>query len=75
MNGATRFCRDCKFLQPHDARLDLSKCRHPKAMQISADFLVTGAAETEQKFCSTMRVGECGPTGRLWESGFPDVPQ
>jgi hypothetical protein len=75
MNGETRFCRDCKFLQPHDARLDLSKCGHPQAMKISADFVITGAAATEQMFCSTMRAGYCGAAGLLWEAKFEDVPQ
>ena len=67
MSDETKFCKDCKWLQPTgmDWRV---RCEHSDAVVVD---LVTG--EPRHMDPQAMRIRICGPEGKLWEPKEPKV--
>ncbi len=62
-----KFCKDCKWIVlDKDSGLRYARCGHEKATLDSPDYLVDG--ETRNFYCSSERMGWCGPEGKLWEA-------
>jgi len=74
MSGATRLCRDCRWIEvrvPDDALSAV--CLHPTSLRQPQADVRTGETPPPQPFpCSQARLmGDCGPEGKYLESPTP----
>jgi len=65
----TVFCKDCKHAVPSPSgHVGEFLCCDLVAPKQHSDYYVTGEPKFIPMYCSTMRNGDCGPEGKLYEA-------
>jgi hypothetical protein len=67
MASTDKYCEDCRFFVRAINGATYSKCSAPGATQISEDRFVARELDVPP-YCSTMRIKQCGPDAKWFES-------